>query len=175
MNIRNAEPGDAERLLEIYSYYVEQTAVSYECETPSLDEFRNRILETQKNYPYFVAEEGGAIVGYAYAGPFKARAGYRFSCEVTIYLDHNCRGCGFGRGLYEALEAELKERGFRNLYACIADPPEEDEYLTKASERFHARLGFVRAGTFHGCAYKFGRWYNMIWMEKIVGERDGRN
>ena len=139
-----------------------------------MDEFRNRILETQKNYPYFVAEEGGVIVGYAYAGPFKARAGYRFSCEVTIYLDRNCRGRGFGRGLYEALEAELKKRGFRNLYACIADPPEEDEYLTKASERFHTRLGFVRAGTFRGCAYKFGRWYNMIWMEKIMGERDRR-
>ena len=70
--------------------------------------------------------------------------------------------------------AQLRALGFLNLYACIGDPDTEDEYLTRASERFHQRRGFVRAGTFHQCGYKFGRWYNMIWMEKIIGEhREG--
>ena len=89
---------------------------------------------------------------------------------MTIYLDKDVKGKGYGRRLYEALEQELKSRGFRNLYACIGDPIEEDEYLTRDSEHFHAHLGYTKVGTFHKCGYKFGRWYNMIWMEKIIGE-----
>jgi phosphoglycolate phosphatase-like HAD superfamily hydrolase len=72
--------------------------------------------------------------------------------------------------LYEALEKEMKERGYLNLYACIAYPEVEDEYLTKNSAKFHAHLGYELVGKFHKCGYKFGRWYNMIWMEKIIGE-----
>lgn len=70
--------------------------------------------------------------------------------------------------LYEALEEKLKAQGIRNLYACIADPIGEDPYLTKDSEQFHRHLGFIKVGEFHRCGYKFGRWYNMIWMEKII-------
>ena len=76
---------------------------------------------------------------------------------------------GFGRLLYEALEEKLKAQGITNLYACIGDPIEEDEYLTRASEMFHGSVGYVKVGTFHKCGYKFGRRYNMIWMEKIIG------
>ena len=81
------------------------------------------------------------------------------------------RGRGLGRQLYEALEAQLKAMGILNLYACIAVPDEEDEYLTHASERFHAHLGYRLAGSFRQCACKFGRWYSMVWMEKHLGER----
>ena len=70
--------------------------------------------------------------------------------------------------LYRALEEKLKEQGILNLYACIADPVTEDEYLTKDSERFHERLGYTKVGQFHGCGFKFGRRYDMIWMEKII-------
>lgn len=72
--------------------------------------------------------------------------------------------------LYEALEKELKDRGILNLYACIGDPLTEDEYLTKNSERFHRHMGYRKVGEFHKCGYKFNRWYNMIWMEKMIGE-----
>jgi phosphinothricin acetyltransferase len=72
--------------------------------------------------------------------------------------------------LYEALEEKLKEIGILNLYACIGYPVEEDEYLTKNSAEFHAHLGYTKVGEFHKCGYKYGRWYDMIWMEKIVGE-----
>lgn len=77
---------------------------------------------------------------------------------------------GYGKKLYLALEKELKMRGITNVYACIATPAAEDEYLTRDSELFHSRMGFVRVGEFHKCGYKFGRFYNMIWMEKIIGE-----
>ena len=169
MRIRSATKADAERLLEIYSYYVEKTAISFEYDVPSLEEFTNRIANTLKRFPYLVAEEEGVVQGYAYAGPFKERAAYNHSCELSIYLARGAQGRGYGRKLYEALETALKAKGILNLYACIGDPIVEDEYLTKNSEQFHQHLGFVKAGEFHKCGYKFGRWYNMIWMEKIIG------
>ncbi|MBP5330387.1 MAG: N-acetyltransferase [Lachnospiraceae bacterium] len=172
--IRSATESDAERLLEIYSYYVENTAISFEYDTPGLNEFRNRIRHTLEKYPYLVLEEDGVIRGYAYAGVFKDRAAYDHCCEVTIYLDHDSKGNGYGRALYGALEEALKKIGVINLYACIGDPIVEDEYLTKNSEHFHQHMGYTKVGEFHKCGYKFGRWYNMIWMEKIIGEeREG--
>ena len=171
--IRKAVPEDAERLLEIYGYYVRNTAVTFEYEVPSPEEFRLRMERTMKRYPYLVIERDGRTAGYAYAGTFKDRDAYGWSCETTIYLDHREVKEGLGRMLYEALEKELKEMGILNLYACIGVPEKDDEYLTSNSAGFHAHLGFTKAGEFHRCGYKFGRWYNMIWMEKIIGEHRG--
>ena len=170
--IRTATIEDTERLLEIYAYYVENTAITFEYDVPSLEEFAIRIEETLKKYPYLILEEDGIIKGYTYARTFGGRAAYGYSCETAIYLDHDSRGRGYGRSLYEALEQALKDMGILNMYACIADPIEEDEYLTRNSEQFHQHLGFTKVGTFHKCGYKFGRWYNMIWMEKIIGEHN---
>ena len=170
MIIRSATTEDAARLLEIYAYYVENTAISFECEVPSLEEFKNRIAATMEKYPYLVLEEDGMIRGYAYAGIFKGRAAYDHCCEVTIYLDRDSKRHGFARALYEELEKALRKIGIINLYACIADPVSEDEYLTKNSEQFHQHMGYAKVGEFHKCGYKFGRWYNMIWMEKMIGE-----
>ncbi len=173
--IRSARPDDAGRLLEIYAYYVSDTAISFEYDVPSETEFRSRIVNTLKSYPYLVLIEDGVIQGYAYAGVFKDRAAYDRSCEVSIYVDRELRGRGLGRKLYEALEDRLKEQGILNLYACIAYPVTEDEYLTRNSEQFHGHLGFCTVGQFHKCASKFGRWYDMIWMEKMIGEHIGEH
>lgn len=166
--IRDAEAADAERLLEIYDYYVKNTAITFEYDTPSLAEFTARMEKTMKRYPYLVVEKDGRIMGYAYAGIFKDRAAYDWSCETTIYLDPEERKNGLGRLLYEALEERLKAMGIRNLYACIGYPEEEDEYLTKNSAEFHEHLGYTKVGEFHRCGCKFGRWYHMIWMEKLL-------
>ena len=109
-------------------------------------------------------------MGYAYARPFVGRKAYSHSAEVTIYIDHNVKKHGYGRRLYEALEEKLKAQGILNLYACIGYPETEDEYLTRNSAEFHAHLGFETVGRFRKCGYKFGRWYDMIWMEKMIGE-----
>lgn len=167
--IRTATPDDAEELLDIYKYYVLETAISFEWEVPSLAEFKGRIEKTLEKYPYFVAVENNKILGYAYAGPFVGRKAYDWSAELTIYLAQDRKKQGIGRMLYEAIEKELMHRGFLNLYACIGDPEIEDEYLTKNSEKFHEHMGFKKVGTFYKCGYKFNRWYNMIWMEKIIG------
>lgn len=169
INIRNGILADAERLLQIYGYYVRNTAITFEYDVPSLAEFESRMQNIMKKYPYLVAEKAGKIQGYAYANVFKARAAYDWSCEVTIYIDNNAQKCGLGRKLYEALEKDLKSMGILNLYACIGYPEVEDEYLTKNSAEFHEHLGFAKVGEFHKCGYKFNRWYNMIWMEKIIG------
>lgn len=170
--IRNAVIEDASRILEIYNYYVKNTAISFDYETPALDEWIARMVRTMSRYPYLVVEENGVIQGYAYAGPFVGRAAYDWSCEMTIYLDHNVQKCGMGRKLYETMEQELGKMGILNLYACIGYPDKDDEYLTTNSADFHAHLGYTRVGLFHKCGYKFGRWYHMIWMEKIIGKHE---
>lgn len=132
MEIRLATPQDAEELLEIYRYYVEHTAITFEYETPSITEFRQRIKQTLKRYPYLAAVDGhGKIVGYAYASSFKNRAAYDWSVETTIYVDKDVKRQGIGKKLYEALEEILRKQHVINLDACITDPEIEDEYVTK--------------------------------------------
>lgn len=172
ITVRDATMADAGRILEIYDYYVKNTAITFEYDTPSLDEFKGRMEKTMRRYPYLVILKDGRIEGYAYAGTFVGRAAYDWSCEMTVYLDHDARKCGMGRKIYEALERALRDMGILNLYACIGYPQNEDEYLTRNSADFHEHLGFVKVGEFHKCGYKFGRWYDMIWMEKIIGEHD---
>ncbi len=170
MIIRYATAADAEKLLEIYSHYVLNTAISFEYAVPTVNEFRERINTTLSKYPYLVLEENGEILGYCYAGPFKTREAYKYSVENTIYLKKGLQKKGYGRILLEALEKELSDKGFTNANACIAYTENDDEYLNKNSMEFHAHMGYRLVGTFHKCAYKFGRWYDMIWMEKFVGE-----
>jgi len=169
VNIRYATVDDAQYLLDIYSYYVKNTAISFEYNVPSLEEFRLRIENTLKKYPYLVLEENGIIKGYAYAGPFKTREAYKYSVENTIYLKRGENKKGYGRLLLEALENELFKTGFENANACIAYTEKEDEYLNNNSMQFHEHMGYRLVGTFHKCAYKFNRWYDMIWMEKLIG------
>ena len=168
--VRDASLKDAHRILEIYSYYIKNTAVTFEYEVPSVDDFRERMSKIMERYPYLVVERNGKVEGYAYAGPFIGRAACDWSCETTIYLDFkSCKG-GLGRKLYEALERRLKSMGITNLYAAIAYPEEEDDYLNYNSANFHKHLGFKEVGRFHKCAYKFRCWYHLIWSEKIIGE-----
>lgn len=170
ITVRPAMLDDAPRLLEIYGYYVKNTAITFEYEVPSLDEFRGRMTAILAKYPYLCAVQGDQILGYAYAGPFHARAAYHWASELTIYLDKDVRKAGLGRLLYGRLEELLKEMGILNLYACIGYPEKADEYLTANSAQFHEHLGFHLVGTFQNCGYKFQRWYHMVFMEKIIGE-----
>lgn len=172
MQIRLATTEDASRLLEIYSFYVENTAVTFEYEPPTLEGFTQRIATVLEKYPYLVVEDEGEIKGFAFAAPLRKRPAYDRAVEVTIYLDRNATKQGYGRALYEELEPRLKALGITNLYACIGDPVEEDEYLTRNSELFHRHMGFDIVGTFHKCGHKYGRWYNVIWAEKIISEHE---
>ena len=170
IKIRTAVPEDAVALLEIYALYVEHTAISFEYDVPSVEEFRERIVNRLEKYPYLVAEVDGKMLGYAYTSPFVGRAAYGWSAETTIYLREDCRKMGVGRALYGALEEVSKAQNILNLNACIGYPQEEDEYLTMNSVKFHEHMGYQMVGMFHNSGYKFGRWYHMVWMEKLIGE-----
>lgn len=169
--IRLARPEDGAALAEIYSYYVLSTAVTYEYEPPSAEVFSGRIKETLKKHPYLLAESEGRVLGYAYAGTFIARAAADWNAEVSIYIRSNCRGMGLGRRLYEALENILREQGIVNIAAAIAAPNGgDDEYLSRDSMNFHSRMGYSLAGRFEKNGHKFGRWYDLVWMEKRLGK-----
>ena len=166
--IRPVKPKDAKDLLKIYSYYVENTAISFEYETPSVKEFKKRIKKITKRFPYICLVKDGQIKGYAYANTFHTRKAYDWSVELSVYIEKDSRKCGYGRMLYTELEKQLKTRGFKNLYACIATPHQEDKYLDFSSHKFHEKMGFVKVGEFHGCATKFDRIYDMTYMEKVL-------
>ena len=170
ITIRIASPSDAPELLAIYAPYITKTAISFEYDVPSVEEFADRIRTTLEKYPYLAAESDGHIVGYCYVSILHGRQAYDWSVETSIYVDQNKKRIGIGKKLHEALEEELRNRGFLNMNACIAYPAQEDEYLTRDSVEFHTHLGYRMVGQFHQCGYKFHRWYDMVWMEKLIGE-----
>ena len=141
---RLATLDDAPALLSIYAPYVEKTAISFEYDVPSLDEFRRRIADISRKYPYLVAEdENGQLLGYAYTHTFIARKAYDHCAESTIYLALDARKHGLGKRFYRAIEELSLAQNIYNLYACIGEPQgADDEYLTDNSIRFHEHMGF---------------------------------
>lgn len=170
IKISKVDVTDSEKLLEIYTPYILNTAITFEYEVPSVQQFRQRVQDILVKYSYLKAIKDDEIVGYAYANVFKNRAAYDWAVEVSIYIKKDMQKLGIGKKLYQALEKICQLQNITNLYACIAYPEVEDEYLTNNSVNFHQHMGYQRVGEFHQCGFKFNRWYNMVWMEKIIGE-----
>lgn len=169
--LRAARLEDAEQCTDIYSYYVKNTAITYEYDVPSAEEFRDRMADTLAKYPFIVAEKDGKILGYCYAGRFKKRAAYDRMVETTVYLDLNARGAGIGRRLYEMLEEVLKAQGIIKALAVITLPTTEEEKTVYKSVGFHERNGYKLLGKISCSGYKFGRWYDTVLMDKFIGRR----
>lgn len=154
---------DVKKILEIYKPYVLNTAITFEYEVPSIKEFSQRIAVTLENYPYLVAKMDNVIVGYAYTSAFKNRAAYNWAVETSVYVDVNHRNKGIGKVLYQALENISTRQNILNMNACIAVPDQ-------GSVAFHRHMGYVQVAYFHQCGYKLNKWYDMIWMEKMLGQ-----
>lgn len=167
--IRTVSPNDGAALLEIYAPYIRETAITFEYDVPTLAQFQDRIRNTLKRYPYLAVEEDGVLLGYAYTGPFVGRAAYDWGAETSIYLRMDQRRRGLGRALYQAIETVSAAQNILNLNACIGWPDTEDRYLTRNSVEFHRHMGYRLVGRFEKCGYKFGTWYDMVWMEKLLG------
>lgn len=163
ITIRMANERDAEEILAIYAPYVLHTAITFEYVVPTVEEFKERIKKTLKKFPYLVAVKDGSILGYAYVSPFKERAAYDWAVETSIYIKEECKAGGIGKKLYLALEDILKKQNIINLNACIA-------YPNPQSVGFHEHMGYKTVAHFTKCGYKFDTWYDMIWMEKMIGE-----
>lgn len=140
--IRTARVEDAERLLEIYGYYVEHTAITYEYDVPELADFGQRIAHTLERYPYLVAERDGEVIGYAYAGAYHPRIAYSWDAELTIV----------------------------KAIALITAPPTVEERKIYPSMHFHEKMGYHMIGRIEKSGYKFNRWYDTMLMDKMIGE-----
>ena len=161
--LRSATPDDADDIAAIYAPYVRDTAISFETTPPEPSEMRARIEATLAGHPYLVAERDGAVIGYAYAGPFHRRAAYRTTVEVSAYVAAAARGTGAGSALYKALLADLRARGFHAAIGVIALP-------NAPSVALHERFGFRPVGTLREVGAKFGAWHDVGWWQLQLNE-----
>ena len=159
--IRLATVADVPQILKIYGPYVENTAISFEYEVPSLDSFTRRFLSYTEQFPWLVWEEEGAVLGYAYgSAPFE-RAAYSWCAEASIYLAPQAQGRGIGKALYAALEQILTLQGYEKVYSLITTANEP-------SIRFHEAAGYQYMCEMPRCGFKMGAWHGVVWMEKIL-------
>jgi len=160
--LRLAKPADAEGILKIYASYVTDTAISFEYDVPSKDEFAKRIENISKKYPYLVCELDGEIVGFAYASSFKGRTAYMWNAELSIYIENKCCRLGLGHSFYSALIEILKLQNIQTVYGGVTVPNEGSEWL-------HKSMGFEVVGVYKKNGFKLGKWHDVAWFAKHIG------
>ena len=159
LKIRPVTLEDAPELVRIYAPYVEKTAITFEYQVPTIEEFEGRIEKILQRFPYLVAEVDGQV--HAYASSYYDRSAYDWAVEVSVYVDQDHRGQGLGSRLYEALEIEIEARGYLRFLACIALP-------NPASIALHEKRGYVKVAHFPKIGYKFDQWHDIVWMQKTI-------
>ncbi len=159
--IRAVKSEDARQILNIYNYYVENTVITFEEDPVDLQEMEKRIEKITSTHPWFVLEVDGKIQAYAYGSPWRVKSAYRFSSELTVYVHKNSRGKGYGTKLYKHLMDTLTESGMHCLYGVIALPNE-------GSSALHDKLGFTKCGHFSQVGYKFEKWLDVGYWEKVI-------
>jgi len=163
-SIRSGTEADIPAIAAIYSDAVLTETASFELEAPSEAEMLRRFVSlTEGGYPYIVAEQAGAVLGYGYAGPYRPRIAYRNTIEDSVYLAKEARGRGIGSALLRELVSVSEMRGFRQMIAVIGDSAHE------ASIRLHQSAGFTMVGTFRDVGYKFDRWLDTVLMQRALG------
>jgi len=164
--VRDATDRDAAACAAIYAPYVTDTAITFEYEPPTAADMAARIASAQRTHAWLVLADGDRVVGYAYAGPHKERAAYRWACEVSVYLERGRRRSGGGRALYEVLLARLADRGFRTAVAGMTLP-------NAASVGLHRALGFEPIGTYRRIGWKHGAWHDVAWAQRALDPAGG--
>lgn len=159
--VRPIMQSDAEAITEIYNHYIKETAITFEVEPITAEEMASRIREISTNFPYFVYEEKGKVLGYCYAHLWKQRAAYSKTLETTIYLDKDAIGRGMGSLMVKHLIELCREQGYHALIACITEGNE-------ASVRMHEKLGFKQVSEFKEVGRKFGQWLGVVDLEFLL-------
>jgi phosphinothricin acetyltransferase len=159
--IRSAVPGDADRLCDIYNYYVLNAVATFEEEPISSEEMRHRVDDVQKRFFWLVYEHNGEVVGYAYAGKWKARAAYRNSVELSVYINPERHGLGIGKQLYAELLSRLAERDVRSVVGGVAGG-------NPASIALHLSFGFEKVAHFRDVGHKFGQWVDVTYFQLLL-------
>ena len=161
--IRFATKKDAAALLEIYAVYIKNTAVTFEIEVPTVTAFAERVEKITETFPWLVCEVEGKIAGYAYASKHGERAAYRWSADLSVYVDEKYHRCGIATALYTALLELLRRQGYYTVYAGVSTP-------NPKSEAFHTAFGFRNLGEFKNVGYKLGAWRGVTWFELPLAE-----
>ena len=161
MEIRTAVTEDANQVLEIYTPVVQNTAISFELNVPSIHEISKRIDTYTKSHEWIVAEISGTVWGYAYATPHRSREAYKHSVETSVYIRDESREKGIGKKLYRELFSKLKDKGFHCAFAGIALP-------NAASEALHQSVGFKPIGIFEEIGFKHNTWHNVSWWQRRI-------
>jgi L-amino acid N-acyltransferase YncA len=162
--IRLASLSDIGAITRIYAHAVKHGTASFELEPPDEAEMTRRMQALlDGGFPYLTAEAGGALAGYAYAGPYRPRPAYRFSVEDSIYVDPSVHRCGVGRALLQRLIEESERRGYRQMVAVIGDSAQT------ASIELHRALGFRMIGAIENVGFKFDRWLDTVLMQRALG------
>ncbi|WP_315926321.1 GNAT family N-acetyltransferase [Mesorhizobium sp. SP-1A] len=167
--VRAAGPADLDRVTAIYADAVANGTASYELEPPGRSEMEARFdALIAAGFPYLVADDAGAVLGYAYAGAFRARPAYRFIVEDSVYVAPEAKGRGVGMALMRELIEAVRALGFRQIVAVIGDGSPDS-----ASVRLHEKLGFSHCGTLTGSGYKHGRWLDTVFMQLALNGGNG--
>ena len=154
--IRPATPEDAGAILDIYAKYVSDTTVSFEVEVPTIEDFQQRMEQIQEQFPWLVCEIDGVVAGYAYASKHAQRAAYRWSADLSVYVDEKYHRRHIAAALYAAILSMLREQGYYTVYAGVSTP-------NPKSEAFHTALGFEVVGVYPKVGYKLGKWCTLTW------------
>jgi L-amino acid N-acyltransferase YncA len=160
--VRSATIADAEVCAAIYAPYVTETAITFELEPPSPAEMAERIATALESHAWLVLEDGGQVVGYAYGSRLNPRPAYRWSCEVSVYVERGRRRTGAGRALYDELLARLAQRGFRMAVAGMTLPND-------ASVALHRAMGFEPIGVYRRIGFKHDAWHDVAWSQRELG------
>lgn len=171
VRLRLATPDDAAAVQRIYAPYVEETAVSFEDDPPTVAEMRDRIASKPPSHPWLVAvADDVGVVGYAYGSTFRSRRAYRWAVESSVYVASDAQRGGVARSLYTALFDLLDRQGYRTVYAGMTTP-------NAASAGLHESMGFTSVGTFENAGYKNGSWHDVQWWQRSLGDAvdDERN
>ncbi len=163
MLLRTARVEDGAALCSIYHPYVMETAITFVMKEPTAESFAGKIQSLIPQYPFIVCEENGKAVGYAYAAELRPHDAYQWDAELSVYVDRDFHGRGIGRKLYAALLELLKIQGYQTVYGVLTLPNEK-------SLRLHAAFGFETLGVFPKAGYKLGKWHDIIWLQKTLGE-----
>jgi phosphinothricin acetyltransferase len=161
LRVRDAVEADGRPCAEIYDPYVQETAITFESDPPGPAEMAARIAAASRSHAWLVLEIDDRVTGYAYAGAFRSRAAYRWSAEVSVYLERGFERRGGGRTLYQALFRRLAERGFRTAVAGMTIPND-------ASIGLHRSMGFEPVGTYRAIGWKLGAWHDVAWMQRTL-------
>ena len=165
--VRPAREDDVPAIQAIYAHHVLHGIASFEEEPPTQAEMARRLADvTKRELPYLVAEDDGTVLGFAYAGPYRARPAYRFTLEDSVYVLPGAGGKGIGSALLSDLIARCEALGYRQMIAVIGDSENH------GSIRLHARHGFREVGVLHAVGFKHGRWVDSVYMQRSLGDGD---